>query len=353
MTRLTPWLGHYDSGVPAPRLRRIPPHAPRVRRGVGARAIRDHPAILFKGSTLTYGDARTPRATRARRRSPSLGIVAASASRCCCPTARNSSSPSWAPGRSARSSRLSTRSTLRRSSRPRFVKAERPRSSASRATTTRIKHVQPRTSLRQRDRDQHQRLLSADSETALHARARETRRRSRRGRPRAITISARSLDVTPERLRQRVAITADDPAVLLMSGGTTGTPKAALGAHRVYTYTGMQINNWNASVLRGPEDVCFVPLPLFHVYANVGIQALAFVNGSTLALVPESARFERSAGDDPSREAGVLQRRADAVHRAHQSSRRADAARSTSNRSASVSPARPRCSPTPSSASRR
>jgi len=84
----------------------------------------------------------------------------------------------------------------------------------------------------------------------------------------------------------RVSITPDDPAVLLMSGGTTGTPKAALGAHRVYTCTGLQIQNWNASVLRGPADVCFVPLPLFHVYANVGIQALAFVNGATLALVP-------------------------------------------------------------------
>ncbi len=84
----------------------------------------------------------------------------------------------------------------------------------------------------------------------------------------------------------RAEITIDDPAILLMSGGTTGTPKAALGAHRVYTYTGIQIKNWNASVLRGPADVCLVPLPLFHVYANVGIQALAFVNGSTLALVP-------------------------------------------------------------------
>ena len=34
------------------------------------------------------------------------------------------------------------------------------------------------------------------------------------------------------------------------------------------------------------DDVYLVPLPLFHVYANVGVQALAFVNGGTLALVP-------------------------------------------------------------------
>jgi len=32
--------------------------------------------------------------------------------------------------------------------------------------------------------------------------------------------------------------------------------------------------------------VCFVPLPLFHVYANVGIQSLAFTEGATMALVP-------------------------------------------------------------------
>jgi long-chain acyl-CoA synthetase len=32
--------------------------------------------------------------------------------------------------------------------------------------------------------------------------------------------------------------------------------------------------------------VLFLPLPLFHVYANVGVQALALVNGSAIALVP-------------------------------------------------------------------
>jgi long-chain acyl-CoA synthetase len=86
--------------------------------------------------------------------------------------------------------------------------------------------------------------------------------------------------------RVRVPISPEDPAVLLMSGGTTGTPKAALGAHRAYTYTAIQIQNWNATVLQGPSDVCFVPLPLFHVYANVGIQSLAFFEGATMALVP-------------------------------------------------------------------
>src|SRR5262249_49786982 len=33
-------------------------------------------------------------------------------------------------------------------------------------------------------------------------------------------------------------------------------------------------------------DVIFAPLPFFHVYANVGVQCLAFVNRSPMALVP-------------------------------------------------------------------
>src|SRR5207247_10529692 len=85
---------------------------------------------------------------------------------------------------------------------------------------------------------------------------------------------------------KRVPQSPEDPAVLLMSGGTTGTAKAALGTHGAYVFTGLQIKAWNASVLRGEHDVYLVPLPLFHVYANVGLQALAFVNGGTMALVP-------------------------------------------------------------------
>jgi long-chain acyl-CoA synthetase len=39
-------------------------------------------------------------------------------------------------------------------------------------------------------------------------------------------------------------------------------------------------------VLQGADDVIFLPLPLFHVYANVGVQALTFLNGASVALVP-------------------------------------------------------------------
>src|SRR5205085_2799860 len=55
-------------------------------------------------------------------------------------------------------------------------------------------------------------------------------------------------------------VTASDPAVLLMSGATTGTPKGVLGTHGAYAFAGAQIHAWNKSVLKGPEDALFLPL---------------------------------------------------------------------------------------------
>jgi long-chain acyl-CoA synthetase len=84
----------------------------------------------------------------------------------------------------------------------------------------------------------------------------------------------------------RVPLSSSDPAVLLLSGGTTGTPKGAVGSHGAYVMAGLQIRAWTASVVEPRGDVIFLPLPLFHVYGNVGVQALAFVTGNAIALVP-------------------------------------------------------------------
>ena len=84
----------------------------------------------------------------------------------------------------------------------------------------------------------------------------------------------------------RAPITPDDPAVLLMSGGTTGTPKGVLGRHAAYVLTGLQIAAWTRSVMGHGDSVLMLPLPMFHVYANVGVQALSFVTGNPIALIP-------------------------------------------------------------------
>ena len=85
---------------------------------------------------------------------------------------------------------------------------------------------------------------------------------------------------------EREPITPDDPAVLLMSGGTTGTAKGVLGRHAAYVLTGLQITAWTESVLTKGDSVIMLPLPLFHVYANVGVQPLAIITGNPIALVP-------------------------------------------------------------------
>jgi long-chain acyl-CoA synthetase len=78
----------------------------------------------------------------------------------------------------------------------------------------------------------------------------------------------------------------DDAAIMLMSGGTTGTPKAVVGLHRSLVAAGSQLSVW----LRPPDneraDIALIPLPLFHVYACVGAQTHALVGGTPMALVP-------------------------------------------------------------------
>ena len=85
--------------------------------------------------------------------------------------------------------------------------------------------------------------------------------------------------------RPAVTVRPDDRAVILLSGGTTGTPKGVVGLHRHYVAAGRQLHAWIRSALAG-RDVVMLPLPLCHVYANVGVQPLALLATAPISLVP-------------------------------------------------------------------
>jgi long-chain acyl-CoA synthetase len=88
------------------------------------------------------------------------------------------------------------------------------------------------------------------------------------------------------RPRPPVTVGPGDQAVILASGGTTGTPKGVVGLHRHYVAAGRQLFEWTKSAKRPWIDVIMLPLPLFHVYANVGVQPMAFIGPNPLSLVP-------------------------------------------------------------------
>ena len=73
---------------------------------------------------------------------------------------------------------------------------------------------------------------------------------------------------------------------MLMSGGTTGMPKAVVGLHRCLVAAGLQLSTWLHPPKGAPQDIALVPLPLFHVYACVGVQSHSIISRTPMALVP-------------------------------------------------------------------
>lgn len=77
-----------------------------------------------------------------------------------------------------------------------------------------------------------------------------------------------------------------DDAVILMSGGTTGTPKGVVSQHRSLVMAGTQLAAWLHEGVRGEKSAMLLPLPLFHTYGCAGAQSLTMVAGIPLVLVP-------------------------------------------------------------------
>ncbi|MGA9048614.1 MAG: AMP-binding protein [Dehalococcoidia bacterium] len=86
--------------------------------------------------------------------------------------------------------------------------------------------------------------------------------------------------------RPESRIKPEDVAILLFSGGTTGTTEAAVGTHHALYMAGHQLRTWFSSLLCEWDDIILATIPTFHVFGNVALMGTAIVNHNPLALIP-------------------------------------------------------------------
>jgi long-chain acyl-CoA synthetase len=278
-----PWLAHYDPGVPAT----LAPYPDKTLVDYiadTARTAPDSPALLFKGARLTYGEldrlsdaCASAFAALGISRGDRIGLLLPN-----CPQFFIAQFGAWKLGAIVaplnpiytepelegplREHGVQTVVTLTRFYQR--VKNVQARCGVTRVIATNIKEYFPPVlrvlfTLAREKKDGDRIALQPGDHDFAHL----------------LLVNKGRKPTTPPPLPL-------DPAVLLMSGGTTGTPKGVLGTHGAYVMAGLQVKSWNATALSGASDVIFLPLPLFHVYANVGVQALSLITGAAMAIVP-------------------------------------------------------------------
>jgi len=277
------WLQGYDEGVP-PSLEPYPERTLLDYLSESARDWPDRPALLFKGATITYA--------RLERESDSLaaafieiGVKRGDRVALClpnCPQFMIAEFAAWKAGaivcpfnptytereivEALRATGAETLVVLNR-----FydkVKAIQPSTSLKRVVATGIKEYLPPllriafTLLKEEKEGERISVRTGDYRlTDLLWRFRRSRRPEGR-------------------------VSPDDQAVVLMSGGTTGTPKGVVGVHRGMVVAGLQLQAWLRPAMKEWTDKIMLPLPLFHTYGNTGVQGLALINHNPIALIP-------------------------------------------------------------------
>jgi long-chain acyl-CoA synthetase len=278
-----PWLSHYDADVRSS----IAPYPDRTLIDYLDQLAAEHPsntALLFKGATMTYGqlDALSTSfaaalASLGVRKGDRVALVLPN-----CPQFLIAEFGAWKAG------------AVVVALNPTYSERELELALGSTGTTTvvvltpfyaRIKAVQPNTQVRH--------VIATSIKEHLPPLLRilftlvKEKKDGHRITPAAGDLWFQDLVKTHAGAkRPAVAVGPDDRAVVLSSGGTTGTPKGVVGLHRHYVAAGLQLNEWTKSAKVPWADVLLLPLPLFHVYANVGVQPLALVGPHPLAIVP-------------------------------------------------------------------
>ncbi len=87
-----------------------------------------------------------------------------------------------------------------------------------------------------------------------------------------------------------IEVSPDDAAIFQFSGGTTGTPKAAVGLHRNLVANILQFSNWLVGLEEGKE-VLLAAIPLYHVYGMVIGMGMAVGLGASMVLIDNATNI--------------------------------------------------------------
>ncbi|HEX6387547.1 MAG TPA: long-chain fatty acid--CoA ligase [Anaerolineae bacterium] len=277
-----PWLKFYDEGVPAT----LQPYPERTLLDVVSDTVRqrpDHPALIFKGNVLSYaGLERLSHALAAAlvaegvQKGDRVAILLPNT-----PQALICQIGIWKAG--AVATMINPLYTE-----PELVHALNECGAATAVVLTpfydKVKAVQAQTNVR--------RVIATNVKEYLSPFLRllftllKERKEGHRIALRPDDLWLSALLRQYDGRRPGVTIDPDDPALLLFTGGTSGTPKAAVASHRGLLAAGLQLHAWFGSVLTQWQDVLLAAMPLFHVYGNVGVVSVGLVGHNPLALVP-------------------------------------------------------------------
>lgn len=105
--------------------------------------------------------------------------------------------------------------------------------------------------------------------------------------------------------RPDVDIQPEDTAIFQYSGGTTGTPKAAIASHKNLVANTLQIKSWITTAVDG-EEVVLMAIPLYHVYGMVAGMNYGLAASAALVMVPDARDIEDTVSNLEKYEASIF-----------------------------------------------
>lgn len=98
------------------------------------------------------------------------------------------------------------------------------------------------------------------------------------------------LDGCASTRRPHVEISAEDPALIQFTGGTTGVPKGAILTHGNVVSATIGISLWISPIVQltpPARRVVLGAIPFFHIYGNIAVINISIFNCATQILVPQ------------------------------------------------------------------